>query len=128
MTPRRLVPALLLLASVLVAQSCIPDSMCACPPAQPLGLYGTVMDGSDAQVEGVGISLWTEAGDSVAGMATDVWGRFRFEEEAVFGVPLELHIRPPTGYRLADGHPHPVEVFLPVGGFQHLVVRVEEDA
>jgi hypothetical protein len=125
--PRRLPPALLLLASVLVAQSCIPDNMCACPPEQPLGLAGVVMDGSDARVTGVGISLWTEVGDSVAGMTTDAWGRFRFDEEAIFEVPLELRILLLTGYRLADGQPHPVEIFVPVGGFEHLVVRVEGD-
>jgi hypothetical protein len=125
--PRRLTPSLLLLVSVLVAQSCMPDNMCACPPAQPLGLDGVVMDGADARVVGVGISLWTELGDSVAGMETDAWGRFRFEQEAIFGMPLEMRIRLPIGYRLAEGQPHPVEVFIPVRGFEHLVVRVDDD-
>jgi hypothetical protein len=125
--PRRLTPTLLLLVSVLVARSCMPDNMCACPPAQPLGLDGVVMDGADARVAGVGISLWTELGDSVAGMETDAWGRFRFDEQAIFGVPLELRILLPTGYHLAEGQPHPVEVFIPVGGFEYLVVRVDVD-
>jgi hypothetical protein len=123
--PRHLPPTLLALAPVLVAHSCIPENMCACPPAQPLGLDGMVMDGADVRVEAVGISLWTEVGDSVAGMETDAWGRFRFDEQAIFGVPLELRILLPTGYRLADGQPHPVEVFVSVGGFEYLVVRVD---
>jgi hypothetical protein len=124
---KRLLTLAPLLAVMLAAQSCVPDSMCACTPAMPPGLDALMIDGANAPVEGVTISLWTDAGDAVAEAATDEWGRVHLAEEAIFAIPLALRMEPPAGYRVAEGQPHPVEVFIPEGSFEHLVLRVGRD-
>jgi len=123
---KRLLTLVPLLVVLLAAPSCIPD-LCACTPAIPPGVDGLVLDGSNTGVEGVTITLRTDEGDAVAETASGRYGHFAFHEEAIFDIPLQLRMEPPAGYRVADGQPHPVEVFVPRGQFEHLVLRVQHD-